>query len=173
MVLAAAGIDSTECDTWQRAANELAAGARPPEPEAAAETAAGAPGWLASESVRRRLELALERNRRDGHRFAIHRIGFGDAAGAVESLVPELPRQLRGTDFLCRPTPCEIVLLTAGSPAAFGHVRRRLIALWEEAWRRTGGQGPAPPLTGERCDLVGPEDGDGFMRAAERWLAAA
>jgi hypothetical protein len=169
MVLAAAGIDSTECDTWQRAANELAVAARAPEPQAPAEAAA-VPGWLAPDSFRRRLELALERNRRDGHRFAIHRIGFGDAADAVENLVPELPRQLRGTDFLCRPAPCEIVLLTAGTPAAFGHVRRRLIALWEEAWRRTGGQGPAPPLTGERCDLVGSEDGDGIKRAADRWL---
>jgi hypothetical protein len=64
-----------------------------------------------------------------------------------------------------------MLLLTAGSADAFAHVRRRLLALWEHAWRDDAHSPPAPPITDERVEMNGPEDAADFLGAAKVWLA--
>jgi hypothetical protein len=177
-VLAAASVDSMDGRAlWAQLAQEIAArwqlnetdraAPRPPRVPAASE------GWLAAPSFRARLELAVERNRRDGLRFAVHRIHFSDHAAQVEEFCRGLPEGVRGTDFLCRSAPRDILMLSAGPPGNFVHVRRRLIALWERVWRDRGELDPAPALTDERIELVGPESAQSFLGAADGWLAGS
>ncbi|MBI1798124.1 MAG: hypothetical protein HYR73_00375 [Candidatus Eisenbacteria bacterium] len=127
-------------------------------------------GWLAIDAFRGRVDLALERNRRDGLRFAVHRLLFPPSSPAVDRLCVELPGQLRDTDCLCRPSADRVLLLTAGSGEGFAHVRRRLIALWERSWRESGDAPPAPPVTSERVEVTGPEDSEPFVSAVIGWL---
>ncbi len=150
--------------TWDRHDRELAAPAFPLVPEPSA-------GWLEPGEFRSRLDLAVDRHRRDGLRFAVHRLVFPDAPDAVRILAEALPRQLRDTDSLCRPVAHEVLLLTAGPAAGFGHVRRRLLALWDEAWRASGGAGPAVPLRNECVEMSAGAEIEAFLANVTRWLA--
>jgi len=175
-VLAAAAIDPAEgWTTWERMVEELrstwderdreqAGPAFPMLPDAR-------PGWLEADAFRQRIELAVERNRRDGLRFAVHRLLFDDAPGSVDALCERLPEQLRETDCICHSSPREVLLLTAGQPESFTHVRRRLLTLWEHSWHEGGRSAPAPPITDEHVEIRGPEDAESFIAVVHNWLA--
>lgn len=150
-------------NTWDEKDREQAGPAFPMLPGAQT-------GWLELDAFRTRLDLAIDRNARDGLRFAVHRLQFVEAPAAVETLCHLLPDQLRDTDCICRPLPSEVLLLTAGAADAFAHVRRRLLALWEHAWRDSGAPPPAPPITDERIEMSGPEDAEQFLGAVQVWL---
>jgi len=175
-VLAAAAIDPGEnWETWQQTVEELramwdhedrakAGPAFPlvPEPKT---------GWLETEDLSMRLELAIERNRRDGMKFALHRVEFPGSAEAVNLLSERLPAQLRDTDCICRPTPRVLLLLTAAPRDTFPHLRRRLLQLWQEAWLQMGYERPIPGFKEERIDLGRPEDAEAFLAGARAWLS--
>ena len=120
-----------------------------------------------------RLEMAVDRNRTDGFRFALHRIRFEGTGAEVEALTQALPEQLRGTDCLCRHGTREILLMCVGPVNAFVHLRRRIVTLWERAWRDCGNAGPAPPIADERVEMSDPDDARSFLAAAHSWLAGA
>lgn len=152
--------------TWDRHDRELAAPAFPMIPEPAA-------GWLEPAEFRTRLDLAVERHRRDGLRFAVHHLVFpANSAEPMQKLAEALPAQLRDTDTLCRPLGNEVLMLTAGTSAAFGHVRRRLLALWDKVWRASGATGPAPPLRNEFVEMSASGEADAFLATVTHWLAA-
>jgi hypothetical protein len=152
--------------TWDEHEREMAAPAFPMVPEARE-------GWMGADEFRTRLDLAVERNSRDGLRFTVHRLVFAPAPAAVDALCQQLPMQLRTTDCICRPGPHEVLMLTAGEPAGFVHVQRRMLTLWEHAWREGAQTPPAPPVTHESVALGGPEDAQAFLTHAARWLARA
>jgi len=177
-VIAAAGIDPAKgWATWEKTMGELraewdrrdraqAGPAFPMLPERH-------PRWLSAEELSARLELAVERNRRDGLRFAVHRLTFPAGTRAVEALCDRLPGQLRDTDCMTHPTPEAVVLLTAGAPGAFTHLRRRMLALWEEVWSDAGEHKPAPGITDEHVQLICPADAPAFLNTARGWSAAS
>ena len=150
--------------TWDQKDRELAAPALPlvPEPRQ---------GWLSQDEFAQRLELAVERNRRDGLRFAVHRLEFPAERVAFDGMCSELPTQLRDTDSLCQPAPNRVLLLTAGPKGAFLHVRRRLLALWEHAWSDASLPVPASPIVDQHIEMLGPEDAEGFLGTAGGWLS--
>jgi len=174
-VVAAAGIDSAAgCSEWERMVSDirttwdqrerdLAGPAFPFVPDRVA-------GWLDPDAFLTRLDLAVERNARDGMHFSVHRLEFSDAPHCVEDLCQKLPGQLRDSDCICHPAPRIVLMLTAGPVSSFPHVRRRLLALWEQAWHDGRQPSPAPPISGERVDLSGPEDAPAFVAAAGRWI---
>ncbi len=174
-VLAAAAIDSQKGlnpwlnmveelrTTWDQHDRELAAPAFPLVPEAAA-------GWLDPVEFRGRIELAVERHKRDGLRFAVHRLVFADKPGPLAVLAERLPAQMRDTDSLCRPVPHEVLMLTAGQGEGFPQVRRRLLALWQQAWREGGGVGPTAPVRDERIEMAPGRDPAAFLGTVTRWL---
>jgi len=127
-------------------------------------------GWLTREEFRARLELAVDRHRRDGLRFAVHRLIFPEASEAVQSLTDLLPNQMRDTDSLCRPIPCEVLVLTAGPATGFGHARRRILALWDRSWKSAGAGGPAPPLRNEFIEMSAGSEAPRFVATVSRWL---
>lgn len=127
-------------------------------------------GWLSVADFRKRLELALERNRHDRMRFELHRIEFPDCPAAVQNLCIELPAQVRDTDCLSRTESLSILLLTAGSSDGFTHLRRRLLTLWDKAWREQGEGTPAPAIVDHCVTMAGPEDAEAFLAAAHDWL---
>jgi len=149
--------------TWDQRDRELAAPAFPMVPEPVA-------GWLDAAAFHNRLELAVERHRRDGLRFAVHRLIFTDLPEALKLLAERLPAQLRDTDSLCQPQPSEVLLLTAGTLAAFANLRRRLLGLWEKAWREAGATGPPAPIRNEVIEIAAGEDADAFLSTVTRWL---
>ena len=151
--------------TWDRHDRELAAPAFPMVPEPSA-------GWLEPAEFRSRLDLAVERHRRDGLRFAVHHLVFPNFAQAVQRLAEALPAHLRDTDTLCRPVANEVLMLTAGPSSAFGHVRRRLLALWDKVWRASDETGPAPPLRNEFVEMSASGEADAFLATVTHWLAA-
>mgnify|MGYP001594569297 CR=1 FL=1 len=128
-------------------------------------------GWLDAEAFRADLELAVERNKRDGLFFAVHRFEFPGGPQAHDLLCAKLPEQLRGTDRLCRPTPDTVLLLTTCTLAAFEPVRRRLATLWEAVWQESGGQPPAPEFSEKRAGMSVPTDADRFLLATSAWLS--
>jgi hypothetical protein len=176
-VIAAAGIDPvTGWSTWEktidglrqewdRQEREQAGPAFPMLPERH-------PRWLAPQDLSARLDLAVERNRRDGLRFAVHRLSFPGASEPVAALCERLPGQLRDTDCMSHPSAQVVLLLTAGPPDAFAHLRRRLLALWEEVWREGGGDKPAPGVTDEHVSLICPADTQSFLHTARGWINA-
>lgn len=127
-------------------------------------------GWLPAAEFRKRLELALERNRHDRMRFELHRIDFPDCPAAVQKLCAALPAQVRDTDCMSRTQPLSILLLTAGSPDGFTHLRRRLLTLWDEAWREQADGTPAPAIVDHCVTMAGPEDAEAFLAAAHDWI---
>jgi len=174
-VVAAAGIDPESGlsewerlvgeirSTWDQHDRDMASPAFPFVPDRVS-------GWLDVEAFRTRLDLAVERNGRDGLHFSVHRLEFPDARHCVEDLCQKLPQQLRDTDCICHPSPRIVLMLTAGPVSGFPHVRRRLLALWEQAWHDGRQPSPAPPISGERVDLTGPEDAPAFVATAGDWL---
>ena len=128
-------------------------------------------GWLARPAFRHRVTLAIERNRRDGLRFAVHRVTLDAAPERIEGLCRVLPQKLRDTDCVCRPSPDSMLLLIAGSPSTAANVWKRIGALWEESWQAHGGEPPAPPLEVETVDLPTPNDAADFMSTASEWLS--
>ncbi len=152
--------------TWDERDREIAAPAFPMVPE-------GREGWMAEDEFGTRIDLAVERNQRDGLRFTLHRLSFVDVAGAVHAMCEALPDQLRSTDCICRRGEREVLMLTAGENSGYAHVRRRLLALWEHAWHLDGQAPPAPPITDESVGLGGPEDAVAFLAHAGRWMGSA
>jgi hypothetical protein len=174
-IVAAAGIKPAEgWEQWERMVDEIrttwdqhdramAAPAFPMVPDRV-------PGWLETEAFAARLDLAVERNTRDGLHFSVHRLEFPDAPLCVDMLCGKLPEQLRDTDCICHPGPRVVLLLTAGPASGFPHVRRRLLALWEQAWHDGQQSPPAPPINGERVDLSGPESATAFLTTVGHWI---
>ena len=176
-VIAAAGIDPAKgWATWERTMDELRA-----EWDRRDRAQAGAafpllpdrhPRWLSSEEFATRIELGVERNRRDGLRFAVHHLTFPGGPQTVEALCDRLPGHLRDTDCMSHPTPQVVVLLTAGAPGAFTHLRRRVLSLWEEVWAEAGEPKPAPGVTDQHVQLICPADAPGFINTARAWSTA-
>jgi hypothetical protein len=177
-VIAAAGIDPAKGWTtwehtveglrseWDRRERERAGPAFPMLPERH-------PRWIAPQDFSMRLDLAVERNRRDGLRFAVHQLSFPGHPQAVESLCNQLPGQLRETDCMTHPGPQIVLLLTAGAPDAFSHLRRRLLSLWEQVWNEAGEPKPAPAVTDQHVSLIVPGDAPGFLSTARAWTGGS
>jgi hypothetical protein len=172
-VLAAAAIDANARAHWSRIAREISERWLRDEDERALPRAPRESemrdGWLPAASFRARLELAVERNRRDGLRFSVHRVGIPDAPH-LEEFLRHLPEGVRGTDFLCRAGARHVLMLVSGSPETFAHVRRRLVGLWERSGSADSGSRSHGPLTDECIELVGPADAEGFLSAVDDWL---
>jgi hypothetical protein len=149
---------------WDRRERELAGPAFPFLPERF-------PRWLDREDFGGRLELAVERNRRDGLRFHVYRLVFPGPDAVVAALCDRLPARLRDMDCLTRPTPQTVLLLTAGTAEAFVHVRRRLTSLWEDVWMESGQPKPAPTLSDEIAQLSTPADEAAFLATVRGWSA--
>jgi hypothetical protein len=177
-VLAAAAIDPAEGWTmWEKTVEELrttwdhhdreqAEHSFPLVPERE-------PGWLDREEFRQRLELAINRNRRDGLRFAVHRFVFGEVQEPVEQFCHILPDQLRDTDCICRPRFYEILLLTPHAPGAYAVLRTRLLGLFEHVWRDSGHPEPAPVPAEEELVLGSADDSEAFLARATEWFGGA
>ena len=150
--------------TWDQEDRQRASASFPFTPLRAA-------GWLDVEEFRSRLELSLERHRHDRMRFELHRLEFPDAAAAIEMLVEWMPGQIRDSDCITRPGARVVMLLTAGPSESFLHLRRRLLALWDTAWRDSGFAPPASAIVDQHVALVGPEDAEAFLAAAGVWLS--
>jgi hypothetical protein len=153
-------------ERWDRQDRESAVRSFPllPEQERA---------WLTPPEFRARLLLAVERNKFDGLSFTTHRLEFPGPEVAYLRMCEGLPHLLRGSDYLCRVPPRHVLLLTAVSAEDYPHVRRRLLAAWEQAWRDSAQAAPAPPIADLRAEIAGPEDADGFLASAESWLKGA
>jgi len=175
-VIAAGGIDpvtgwtawertaSELRNAWDRRERELAGPAFPFLPERF-------PRWLDAEDFSTRLELAVERNRRDGLRFHAYRIVFPGPDSAVAMLCERLPSRLRDMDCLTRPVPQTVLLLTAGAGETFAYLRRRLVSLWEDVWIEAGQPKPAPALSDETAGLATPADEANFLATVRGWSA--
>lgn len=175
-VVAAAGIDpSSGWSPWERMVEDLKTTWNEADREKSSPAFPMLPGqsqgWLSSEDFVERLDLAVQRNGRDGLPFAVHRLSFTDAPEAVSTLCERLPGQLRDTDCICQPASSIVLLLTAGPSTGFPHLRRRLLALWEQAWHDVNGTPPTPPVTDQRVDLARPQDADAFLGTVKEWLA--
>ena len=129
--------------------------------------------WLDREQFGARLELALERNRIDGMRFALHRLTFPRKPEAVDRLAGALPEQLRDTDCICRPSPEHVLVLTAGSRDHFPHLRRRILSHWQEAWTALGFERPIPGITDERIEMTNAQDAESFLARAGEWMGGS
>ena len=176
-VLAAAGITPVEgWSRWQRMVEELRETWDHDDRQKAAPafpmTPARASGLLDSEGFRTSLELAVERHKRDGLRFALHRLEFPISPEAVSLLIERLPKQVRGTDSLCSPQPRCVLLLTATPREAFPHVQKRIATLWETVWLEVGLDRPIPGMREERVEMARPEDAPTFIEQATAWLDA-
>lgn len=174
-VLAAAALDpQVGWGEWQKMVDELRTSWDEQDRERAGAsfpfTPMRTPGWLEVDDFGARIELALERNRHDRMRFELHRLDFPEAPMAVEALCGWLPGQIRDTDCICRPAPGSVVLLNAGPAEAFVYLRRRILALWDTAWRDSGAAPPAPALVDQHVVMAGPEDAEMFLAAAGAWL---
>jgi len=128
------------------------------------------PRWLHPGEFRDRVSIAVERHRRDGLRFELHRLEFPDAPGAVEGLCGALPAQLRDTDSLCQPFTRVALLLVAQEAESVLRLRERLLSLWSDAWAAASQPPPAAPFVDRSVPLAGPEDVEAFSTAADVWL---
>jgi hypothetical protein len=171
-VVAASGIagDGARAD-WERWTRELRDQWTREAQRRVAATTAASRGWLEIDDFREQVERALDRHRDHHAPCAVHRLRFQGAAAAVEKLCGALPPQLRAGDCICRPGPNDVLLLWSGARHDFSHLRRRLIRIWEQAWRDAGESSAAPPITDERIELEGPEDAGAFRDTASRWAA--
>lgn len=127
--------------------------------------------WLTPADFHTRVELAVQRHCRDGLRFELHRLEFPEVPSAMDHFIAALPAQLRDMDCLTQPFPRLVVLLVTGEPEAFASLRRRLLAVWAEAWQQAGFAAPAAAFVDRHMALEGPEDSDAFQTAADVWLA--
>ena len=144
--------------TWDEQDRERAGAAFPMIPETKS-------GWLAIDDFRIRLELAEDRNRRDGLRFSLHRLIFPAASKALERLAERLPAQLRYTDCICGPSTRIVLLLTGGPRDNFAHLLKRLLKLWEDVWRRGRQRAPVHGITDEAHRHASPDEAESFMTA--------
>ncbi|HTR97577.1 MAG TPA: hypothetical protein VMH61_06700 [Candidatus Acidoferrales bacterium] len=175
-VLAASAIDPDQgWAQWQRMVDELRSTWDEEDREKAGAAFPFVPqrtsGWIENEEFRQCVEFACERHRRDRMRFELHRLDFPDASNAVDRLCAWLPGQLRDTDSITRPSALTVLLLVAGAADGFVHLRRRVLALWDTAWRDSGASPPAPALVDQHVELAGPEDAPVFAATAAEWLA--
>ncbi|MBI1797004.1 MAG: hypothetical protein HYR74_08120 [Candidatus Eisenbacteria bacterium] len=175
-VVAAAGIDRARgWSTWEKTVDDLRRSWDRLERERAGPAFPMLPDqhprWLAPQDLSARLDLAVERNRRDGLRFAVHRLTFPGSPESVGALCDRLPGQLRDTDCMAHPSAQSVVLLTAGAPDAFSHLRRRLLALWDEMCHAAGGPRSAEGVTDEQVSLICPADSPAFLATARAWIA--
>jgi len=176
-VLAAAGIDpASGWTTWQRTVDELREAWDRRDREQAGPAFPLIPedhhGWLDVPGFRSAVSLAIERNRRDGLSFAVHRFDLPDRGTALGIFCERLPEQLRDTDRLCRPEPRIVLLLTACTPDAFAPVRRRITELWDAAWRESGGPPGTPEVVEHRTGLTTAADSERFHATVTSWLPA-
>ncbi|MFN8588586.1 MAG: hypothetical protein U0704_12390 [Candidatus Eisenbacteria bacterium] len=174
-VLAVAAIDSTQAmSQWQSMVEDLRTTWDEEDRERAGTSFPYTPlreaGWLDTPDFRKRLELALERNRHDRMRFELHLIEFPEHPQALQALCAELPAQVRDTDCLARTGTSGVLLLTAGSSEGFSNLRRRLLKLWDRVWREHAGGAPAPAIVDHCVSMAGPEDAETFLAAAHDWL---
>jgi hypothetical protein len=177
-VLAASAIDPEGgVSPWEKMVDEMRERWDQQDRESAIRSFPLLPGqeraWIGPEDFRGRLALAVERNKFDGLPFTLHRLEFRGADAAMERMCEGLPQLLRGSDFLHRRPPRHVLLLTAVSADDYTHVRRRLLAAWEQSWRECGQASPAPPIVDLRAEMAGPEDADGFLATAEVWLTSS
>jgi len=175
-VIAAAAIDpASGWTTWQQTIEELREAWDQRDREQAAPAFPMVPddphGWLDEAGFRDALSLAVDRNGRDGLSFAVHRFELANLPAALTALCERLPGQLRDTDRLCRPGPCEVLLLTACSHEAFEPVRRRIGRLWETVWQESGGGAPAPAIVESLAEIAAPAEAARFLEAATGWLS--
>ena len=177
-VVAGAAIESQKgLLSWQRMVEELRSHWDEEDRELSSHSFPLTPNrearWLDPGSFRARVDLAVERHRRDGLRFELHRLEFPDEPAALHHLTQVMPTQMRDSDCLCQPFPHVVVLLASGEAEAFIRLQRRLLAAWELAWAsgdaRTAAA-PAPAFVDRHAALVGPEDMDAFLTAADVWL---
>ncbi|HEY6195171.1 MAG TPA: hypothetical protein VI504_09025 [Candidatus Eisenbacteria bacterium] len=127
--------------------------------------------WLDHEAFRERVTLAVERHRRDGLRFELHRLEFPESRAVMARLAAALPGEVRDTDCLSQPFPHIVTLLAACEPEAFAQLRRRLLAAWEKAWVDAGMPPPVAAFVDRHLALSGPEDAEAFLTSADVWLA--
>jgi hypothetical protein len=174
-VLAAAGIDpASGWSAWQRTVEELRVVWDRRDREQTAPAFPLIPderqSWLDVPGFRSAISLAVERNRRDGLSFAVHRFDLAGRPAALELLCGQLPARLRDTDRLCRPESRIVLLLTTCTLEAFEPVRRRITALWESVWQESGGPAPAPAFVESRTEITGPPEAERFAATATSWL---
>src|SRR5262249_15116760 len=150
--------------TWDREDRERSAASFPLTPEREQR-------WLEPAEFRARVELAVERHRRDGLRFELHRLDFPEPLEPWAHFRDPILTQVRDTDGLTQPHPRVVVLLATGEPEAFTQLRRRLLAVWEGAWRESGLAAPAAAFVDRSVGLAGIEDIEAFGTAADVWLA--
>ncbi len=175
-VLAGAGIDPHQgLDSWQGMLNDLRDTWDREDRERSVASFPLTPGrearWLDPGAFRVRVDFAVDRHRRDGLRFELHRLEFPDSPAAVEALCESLPAQLRDTDALVRPFGHVVCLLAAGEPENFAALRKRLLQAWERAWATAGLAPPAAGFVDRHVALAGLEDQDALFTAADVWLA--
>jgi hypothetical protein len=150
-------------ETWDLRDRERAGAAFPMVPDRRS-------GWSAVEEFSDGLELAVERNRRDGLRFTLHRLQFPSRPEAVERLCALLPEHLRDRDVMARPQPQIVMLLTAGPREGFPQLQKRLTELWEQCWREVGAEPPAPAVRTDTLELASPETSALFLATSRAWL---
>jgi len=176
-VLAASAIDPAGgVSSWEKMVDEMRERWDQQDRESAVRSFPLLPGqeraWLGAEDFRARLLLAVERNKFDGLPFTLHRLEFPGPDAAMDRMCEGLPQLMRGSDYLLRMPPRHVLLLTAVPADDYTHVRRRLLAAWENAWRECGQTPPAPPIADLRAEMAGPEDAEGFLASAEGWLSS-
>src|SRR5258708_11444111 len=96
---------------------------------------------------------------------------FPSEAAAIEMLCEWMTGQIGDTDCITRPAVQVVMLLTAGPNEGFLHLRRRLLSLWDSAWRDSGFAPPASAIVDQHVALAGPEDAEAFLAAAGVWLS--
>jgi hypothetical protein len=174
-VVAAGGIHPVDGWTaWEQMVEELrtkwderdraqAAPAFPMVPEHPA-------GWLDPREFRVRIELATERHRRDGLRFAVHQLAFAEDVDVFERAGGRLPDLLRDTDFICRSGETTLLLLTPHAPRAWDVVRERVLASYRETWQELGRPGEAPDPAEQHLELLDANGIQPFLDGTAAWL---
>jgi hypothetical protein len=64
-----------------------------------------------------------------------------------------------------------VLLLTAVPRENFPQLRRRILAVWKDAWLEAGLERPIPGIREERIEMSGPEHAESFMVRAGEWLS--
>ena len=174
-VVAGAAIDPrTGVDKWQQMVDELRRTWDTEDRERSIAsyplTPYRQPRWLPPGEFRDRVDLAVERHRRDGLRFELHRLEFPDELGAIERMCGALPLQIRDTDALSQPYTRVALLLVTGELEAFARLRQRLLELWADAWGAASLPSPPASFVDRSVSLSGPEDAEAFTTAADVWL---